>query len=188
MAKTARLKKRQSGPNSRAARRAVSPSIDLDKSITAGLRASPSKSRPSVNPKPHVLAAQSSGVTKKSKSKPMKRAQRLRQLKAMDKAESALDKLEVKVQQSVGREKVVKERRKGWEEVNAEKKKGKKNPFEELERDENSLEQEREWVNREDMDGAEDAVRLKAVGEVKEVVVPASVPLPIATVEEDELL
>jgi hypothetical protein len=117
----------------------------------------------------------------------------------MERAADNLDKLEARVQKSVGREKKVKERRKGWEDVNNEKKKKglKGNAFELLEEEENKR-QEREWVSDDEMPEVDDEsgveegdVASKEVrGEVKHVdaVVPESVPLPAATVEEDEML
>lgn len=121
----------------------------------------------------------------------------------MERAADALDKLELKRQKSVGKEKKVRERRKGWEEVNTEKREkaqgngeGKRgNAFEGLDEDEGG-DGEREWVSDEEMDLPEvggdrdedgDDVVGGAVQEL-EVVVPASVPLPQATLEEDEML
>ncbi|KAF2252156.1 hypothetical protein BU26DRAFT_252179 [Trematosphaeria pertusa] len=168
MAKTAKIKKRQSTLHSRAARRAHSPSPDSSlskplKPSTTTRSASASPPPNAADPKPHVLAAQNAGITKKSKSKPLKRAQRLRRMKGMERAADNMDKLELKVARSVGKEKKVNERRKG---------------------------KEREWVSDEEMDGVDEEVLAPDVaGEVKqlEVVVPASVPLPVAT-EEDEFL
>lgn len=101
-----------------------------------------------------------------------------------------MDKLEHKVQKSVKKEKKVVERKKGWDEVNVEKKKlglaGKKNAFEALEDDDEPG--GKEWVSDEEMPEVDDGVLLEVQGEVKMVVVPESVPLPVATVEEDELL
>jgi len=104
----------------------------------------------------------------------------------MEKGADALDKLEVKVQRSVGNEKKVRERRKGWEEVNDGKKK--KGGFEVLGDGEEDGGKEREWVSDEEMDGAADVVVPEVSGEVKEVVVlPASVPLP-PPVDGEEML
>ena len=98
-----------------------------------------------------------------------------------------MDKLAVKVAASVGREKRVKERRKGWDEVNEEKrkKKGKKevaggNVFEML--GEEGGKREREWGGDEDMDGAEGG-ELQVGGEASVPVVTAA-----AVDGEDELL
>ncbi|KAF2279946.1 uncharacterized protein EI97DRAFT_358578, partial [Westerdykella ornata] len=149
MAKTAKVKKRQATIHSRAARRAVSPSIDLDKSIKTATPDSPKQKAA----KPHVLASQNAGVSKKTKSKPLKRQQRLRHLKGLERAADNLDKLELKVQKSVAREKNVRERRKGWEEVNGERRdKKQRNPFEALEEGNfESSTREREWVSDEEM-------------------------------------
>jgi len=178
--------------HSRAARRAVSPSIDLDKKHkTVNTRTSASPPPHPASIKPHVLAAQSAGITKKQKSKPVKRAQRLRQLKGMGRAADNLDKLELKVAKSVGKEKKTKERRKGWEEVNGEKKKKNKggNVFDALSDEDSEQRKEREWVSDEEMDedGIDDRPSA-AEGEVKqlEVVAPANVPLPVEV--EDEML
>ncbi|KAF2736576.1 hypothetical protein EJ04DRAFT_575350 [Polyplosphaeria fusca] len=182
MAKTAKTKKRQTSIHSRAARRA-SPSLEIPKSS----KPTPRTTSPTAT-KPHVLAAHSSGITK-SKSKPIKRQKRLRQLKSIEKAADALDKLEVKVQRSVGNEKKGRGRKKGWDEVNEVKR---KKGFEVLgeEGEEGEEGGGREWVSDEEMDGAEAngmAVMPEVSGEVKDVVVmPANVPLPAE--QEDELL
>ncbi|KAF1957758.1 hypothetical protein CC80DRAFT_442665 [Byssothecium circinans] len=206
MAKTAKIKKKQSTLHSRAARRAVSPT---DHSLTK----SAPKTRDSVSPapdassaKPHVLAARNAGISK-SKSKPLKRAQRLRQQKGMERAEENMDKLELKRAKSFGKEKKVKQRAKAWDEVNEaglSRKKSKKgmvggDAFEGLDEEEGLRRGQRKWELDEEMedgdgdagevDAKEDAmVPTEVTGEVKEVevVVPETVPLPVA--EEDELL
>ncbi|OCL03907.1 hypothetical protein AOQ84DRAFT_442390 [Glonium stellatum] len=196
MAKTAKLKKKATTPHSRAARRAASPSLNLDKSLkTLPRPSSPTTSKPT--PKPHVLAAQPTGIAKRNpKSKPLKRQQRLRQIKGMERAADVMEKLEVKMQKSVGREKRVRERRKAWDELNGEKTGTKiNNAFSALENGGGG-----EWVSDEEMEAVEeasgeveaipDATQTNAVGEVKEVAVPESAPLPAATAteEEDEIL
>lgn len=111
----------------------------------------------------------------------------------MERAEDVIDKLESKKAKSIGREKKVRERKKGWEEVNGEKK-VKGNAFDALDDAENNERKDRDWISDEDMSevegGAADSnvAELDISGEVKELVVPESVPLPIATVEEDEML
>ncbi|KAF2189053.1 hypothetical protein K469DRAFT_564290 [Zopfia rhizophila CBS 207.26] len=187
MAKVAKYKKKQAALHSRAARRAVSPSIDLDKSLKCARADSPSNA----SAKLHIVAAQSAGITKKLKSKPLKRAQRLRQIKGMEKWADAQDKLEVRVQRSAGKEKKVRERRKAWDEVNGEKKKA-RNAFEVLE-EEGAAHRDRGWVSDEEMPEVDrglgdDGLEAEVTGEVKELVVPASVPLPVVTAEEEELL
>ncbi|MCJ1224297.1 hypothetical protein MMC12_000942 [Toensbergia leucococca] len=117
MAKTARLKKasKSTSLHSRSAKRASSPSINLDKSLTS-IKA-PAESldhRPSI-----LLIHKGAGVTKrKAKGKPLSRQQKRRHEKGVGRAEAVLDKTERKVQRSAVREKVVKERGVAWEEVN----------------------------------------------------------------------
>ncbi|CAO2655395.1 Nn.00g104590.m01.CDS01 [Neocucurbitaria sp. VM-36] len=195
MAKTAKVKKRQVTVHSRAARRAASPSIDLDKSAkpTNTTRDSASPSRPStINP--HALAAKDAGIQKKQKKGTMTRAQRLRQQKNLERAADNMDKLELKRIKSLGNEKKVKERAKGWEDVNGVSvKKSKKtaSAFEGLDdADTEENRRERGWVSDEEMDGNDLAApngsgEVKGEGKPADVVVPATVPLPV---EEDELL
>lgn len=93
--------------NSRAARRAASPSLDVDKSLTSLPRAeSPTVRRPSI-----LSDRRNSGIQKKQKQKKLSRAQRLRQQKGMDRAEAVLDQLEIKKAKSISRAKTVKDRR-----------------------------------------------------------------------------
>ena len=86
---------------------------------------------------------------------------------------------------SVGKEKVVKERAKGWEDVNGEgAKKKSKNVFGEL----GEKKGDREWVSDEDMDEEVKNGEGEVQGTGKEedaVVAPESVALPVA---EDEML
>ena len=165
MAKTAKLKKKRapSPPQvllslctpltpppevtvrSRAARRAVSPSINIG----------PIKSTPADSePKPHVLSAKKSGISKPKKSN-LKRAQRERYQKGLERGADNMDKLELKRQKSKLREKNVKERAKGWEDINGESTKRKKGAFDALavEGDDDEDEDEKAWVD-EDMDEA----------------------------------
>ena len=126
----------------------------------------------------------------------------MRQLNALERAEVVLDKLQNKVAKSVGKEKRVIERRKGWDEVNVDKRKllrKKGNAFGALE-DEGTEGREREWVSDEEMpeadggSGEDDrmvdgvAILAEVSGGVKQVIVPETIPLPDATAEEDELL
>ena len=95
--------------HSRAARRAVSPSLDVDKSIT-------SLPRPetTISVGTSALGSQhNSGVSKKKKSKQKSRAQKLRQEKGLQRAEIVMDKTEKKVSNSVQRGKRVKARKVG---------------------------------------------------------------------------
>ncbi|OJJ51090.1 hypothetical protein ASPZODRAFT_148450 [Penicilliopsis zonata CBS 506.65] len=101
--------------HSRAARRAASPSLDLDKSLTSLPRA-----EGKVVEAPAVLTERAkAGVSKKQlKPRNLSRAQKLRQQKSMDRAEAVMDQLETKVTKSVKREKTVKARRGDWEDTN----------------------------------------------------------------------
>ncbi|KAJ5713073.1 uncharacterized protein N7483_010254 [Penicillium malachiteum] len=108
------MAKSKPNANTRAARRAASPSLELDRSLRSAPRAeSPTAERPSV-----LAERRTSGIQKKQKGKKMTRAQRLRQQKGMDRAEAVLDQLEIKKAKSVGRAKSVKERSADWEALN----------------------------------------------------------------------
>ena len=90
---------------SRAARRAASPSLDLDKSITS-LKAPVGAT--DYNPK--ILGASPAGVSKNKGQKRMTRAQRLRHEKGMDRAENNVEMLQQKRVKSVAKEKRTKDR------------------------------------------------------------------------------
>ncbi|KAI9375239.1 Alb1-domain-containing protein [Aspergillus egyptiacus] len=108
-------KARTQSKHSRAARRAESPSLDLDKSLTSLPRAEKTELY-----RESILADRANaGVSKKqSKPKAKSRAQRLRQQKGMDRAEATLDRLEKKVAKSENRAKTVKSRRADWNDLN----------------------------------------------------------------------
>lgn len=93
MAKAPQVKVKRKGVSvhSRAARRAGSPSLNLDKSITAV------KARSEKEDKPKFLGAQNGGINKKKKAKPMTRQQRLRHEKGLERADVNVSKLEKKV-------------------------------------------------------------------------------------------
>lgn len=171
--------------HSRAARRAASPSLNLDKSAKPShtTRDSTSPSRPT-KMNPHALAAKDAGIIKKQKKSNLTRGQRLRQQKGLERAADNMDKLEIKRLKSLGKGKVVKERAKGWEDINEEglkKKKGKSgNAFDEL--DEQETKKDREWVSDEEMD---ESAPVAGEGKDVEAVVAESVPV---AVEEDEML
>jgi hypothetical protein len=184
--------------HSRAARRAASPSLNLDKASAKPAhttRDSASPSRPSqVNP--HALAAKDGGIRKKQNKGNMTRAQRLRHQKGLERAEENSEKLALKRAKSRGKEQKIKERAKGWEDVNGDgtKKSKKEVALDELK--EEAKRREREWVSDEEMDdeeaGAQNGVAVEPqAGDIKgenkqvESAVPASVPL---AVEEDEML
>lgn len=93
--------------NTRAARRATSPSVNVDKSLTSLPRAeSPTAQRPSV-----LADRASAGVQKRQKQKRQTRSQRLRQEKGMDRAEAVLDQMEIKKNKSLDRARNIKTRR-----------------------------------------------------------------------------
>ena len=91
---------------SRAARRGTSPSIDTDKTLKA---VEPPVE--TVQLQTNVLGLRNGGITKKKTQKPMSRQQRLRQQKALERADRNIDKLDRKVATSVQKEKRVKARR-----------------------------------------------------------------------------
>ncbi|KAL2845556.1 Alb1-domain-containing protein [Aspergillus pseudodeflectus] len=101
--------------HSRAARRAASPSVDLDKSLASLPRAEKTELH-----RESILSDRANaGVSKKqSKPKAKSRAQRLRQQKGMERAEAVLDQQEIKLAKSNNRAKVVKNRRADWSDLN----------------------------------------------------------------------
>ncbi|RAK95259.1 Alb1 domain-containing protein [Aspergillus ibericus CBS 121593] len=108
-------KSRPQSKHSRAARRAASPSLEVDKSITSLPRAQET----TVQRESILSERANAGITKKqSKSKAKTRAQRLRQQKGVERAEAVVDQMEKKVTKSVGRAKAVKARRADWEDLN----------------------------------------------------------------------
>ncbi|MCJ1401009.1 hypothetical protein MMC11_004221 [Xylographa trunciseda] len=132
MAKTAKLKKnnKSQSVHSRAAKRASSPSINLDKSLKDVKPPSTgSASHPSV-----LSVHHGAGITKrKGKGKSLSRQQRLRQEKGIERAEAVLDKKEKKVERNAIKGKAVKERSSAWDELNGKvhDKKAKPKPKEE---------------------------------------------------------
>ncbi|RHZ68031.1 hypothetical protein CDV55_101061 [Aspergillus turcosus] len=107
-------KARPKSIHSRAARRAASPSLDVDKSLTSLPRA-----ENTVIQRDSVLNERANaGVSKKSKAKAKTRTQRLRQQKGMERAEIVYSRLEKKVAKSVSRAKNVKARKSDWEALN----------------------------------------------------------------------
>ncbi|KAL4782248.1 Alb1-domain-containing protein [Aspergillus varians] len=100
---------------SRASRRAASPSLDLDKSLTSLPRAEDTPIG-----RESILADRgNAGVSKKQpKPKAKTRAQRMRQQKGMDKAEALVDQLEIKLAKSKNRARTVQSRAAEWNELN----------------------------------------------------------------------
>ncbi|TKA79499.1 hypothetical protein B0A55_02441 [Friedmanniomyces simplex] len=110
MAKTPKVKKREVSFRSRAARRGASPPAK-------DVAVKPSSKETEY--KPWLHNAQNAGITKKQKAKPLKRQQKVRQQRAMEKADAVVDKLERKVADSKARSKRIQSRAKAWEELNA---------------------------------------------------------------------
>ncbi|MCJ1313952.1 hypothetical protein MMC25_007632 [Agyrium rufum] len=112
-----RASKRQPPPpdSSLVKEKGTSNANDIDDDVSIKTK---TKTRPLSHPlalAPHA----NNGITKKkSKGKPLSRQQRLRLEKGLERAEVNLDKLESKVERSLGRNKRVKDRSGGWEEVN----------------------------------------------------------------------
>ncbi|KAK0332814.1 hypothetical protein LTR91_008356 [Friedmanniomyces endolithicus] len=110
MAKTPKVKKREVSFRSRAARRGASPPAK-DSAVKPSAK--------ETDYKPWLHNAQNAGITKKQKAKPLKRQQKVRQQRAMEKADAVVDKLERKVADSKARSKRIQSRAKAWEELNA---------------------------------------------------------------------
>ncbi|KAF2398622.1 hypothetical protein EJ06DRAFT_583300 [Trichodelitschia bisporula] len=114
MAKAMKSNSKKKGPappsvHSRAARRAESPSLNTDKSLKT-------VTPPSSKPRAPVFN-NDSGI-KKKKAKALKRQQKVRQQKLMERADIVNEQLVAKVQKSIGRFKTVKGRSKDWEDLN----------------------------------------------------------------------
>ncbi|CAL5870859.1 uncharacterized protein PFLUO_LOCUS5100 [Penicillium psychrofluorescens] len=108
-------KNRPLSQHSRAARRAASPSLDLDKSLRTLPRAeSPTGQHSSV-----LSERANSGVQKRQKKgKNVSKAQRLRQQKGLERAEAVVDQMQVKLAKSANRQKTINSRRADWEDTN----------------------------------------------------------------------
>lgn len=175
---------------SRAAKRASSPGIDLDKSLKDLKPPQDVKKQ-----RPSVLAIhQGAGVTKKKngrKSVLSAKAKR-RQEKGMDRAEAVMDKTEIKVQKSKGRARTVQERAKDWNELN------KKILAQKAKEEALALEKEKEkenWVDEEgdDVEDMEAEETSPAEAETEAMVtetmdaktIAESVPLPQPDDEEE---
>ncbi|KAH6724322.1 Alb1-domain-containing protein [Leptodontidium sp. MPI-SDFR-AT-0119] len=183
MAKTAPTKKKGvTSVHSRAAKRASSPGIDLDKSLK-DLKPPPTTK----NQRASVLAIhQGAGISKKSKNgrkSVLSAKAKRRQEKGLDRAEAVIDKKEIKIEKSKDRARTVQERAKNWEELNK-KMLAKKEREEAL-----ALEKEKEnadWQDAEEMEDVdqEDAPIIKHT-DMEDVEAAKSVPLPA---DEDEIL
>ncbi|KKY23513.1 putative oxoglutarate iron-dependent oxygenase [Diplodia seriata] len=119
----AKSKTKQPSLHSRAARRAEEP---VDKSLQTLTDASAlPKQKPKIGAS--TLAAHDAGISKKQKQKRLTHQQRVRQERAMERADANYDKHERKVEESKRRGRKVQERRKEWEALNGDAKS--KNPF-----------------------------------------------------------
>lgn len=114
MAKAAKAKKQDMSKHSRAARRAE----PVESLVSDASTIKPT--RPKVTAS--VLASQNAGISKKQKQKRMTHQQRVRQERALERADANMDKLERKVEKSKKRGRTVEERRKDWETLNGDKK------------------------------------------------------------------
>ena len=129
---------------------------------------------------------QNAGIQKKQKKGTMTRAQRLRHQKGLERAGEILDKRQVKVVKSIGKQENIKNRAQGWEDVNGDGKKKKKKT---KAVDEEEVKNDGGWVDDEEMDETVAAVPEATVvedGEAAKVQdAAAGTSLPV---EEDELL
>ncbi|OXV08513.1 hypothetical protein Egran_03724 [Elaphomyces granulatus] len=117
MTKTAKLKTnaKSKSRHSRAARREVSPSVDLDKSLTS----LPRPERGIAKPTSFFSSHANAGVLKKRlKPRAASRTQRLRQQRGMERAEIVTDQMEKKIAKCFGKAKTVKVRKAAWEDLN----------------------------------------------------------------------
>jgi hypothetical protein len=167
--------------HSRAAKRASSPGIDLDKSLK-DLKPPETKTQ-----RPSVLAIhQGAGISKKSKNgrKTMLSAKaKRRQEKGMDRAEAVMDKKEKKVEKSKGKARTVQERAKAWDELN-------KRILAKKAREEAFAFEKENWVDEGEGDGMQD-IEVEDVPAAETTVpdaVPESIPLPEPAEDEDEIL
>jgi hypothetical protein len=183
--------------HSRAARRAASPSIDVDKSVK-----SVRPPQESINERPAVLAAhRGGGVAKKTRKQGRKSVlstkMRRRQEKSMERAEAVSERTAVRIAKSKGQARSLHTRRKPWEEVNTQfqeaGKKTRKRPGDRAAEDAAVeafyAETDEVMDDEEEKEGeqAKLAARVAAV-QVSEVSAQlASVPLP-APPDEEEIL
>ncbi|PVH79139.1 hypothetical protein DL98DRAFT_461337 [Cadophora sp. DSE1049] len=186
MAKTAPPKKKGvTSAHSRAAKRASSPGIDLDKSLK-DLKPPPATK----NQRASVLAIhQGAGISKKSKNgrkSVLSAKAKRRQEKGLDRAEAVIDKKEIKIEKSKDRARTVQERAKNWEELN------KKMLAKKAREVALALEKEKEngdWQDAEEME-EDDQVKAAPAPEntaMEDVETENSIPLP-ADEDEDEIL
>ncbi|CAL3966437.1 hypothetical protein PZA11_003092 [Diplocarpon coronariae] len=191
MAKTAPPKKKGvTSIHSRAAKRASSPSIDLDKSLKDLKPPQATKTK-----QPSILAIhQGAGISRKSKNgrKAVLSAKaKKRQEKVMDRAEAVINKKEIKIEKSKDRARIVQDRAKNWEDLN-------KKMLEQKAREKAAaLEKERETEREKDREGWEDDEEMEEAVQVEEA--PTAVlkvaknfqaadSTPLLSEAEDEIL
>jgi hypothetical protein len=172
--------------HSRAAKRASSPGIDLDKSLKDVKPPETKTQRPSV-----LAIHQGAGITKKSKNgrkSVLSAKAKRRQEKGMDRAEAVMDKKEKKVEKSKGKARTVQERAKAWDDLNkkilAKKAREEALVLEKLEKE--------NWVDEDGVEGETmEDVEVGDAPAAEPVVsgaVPESIPLPGPTEDEEEIL
>ncbi|CZR56974.1 uncharacterized protein PAC_06863 [Phialocephala subalpina] len=178
MGKTAPIKKKGgTSVHSRAAKRASSPGIDLDKSLKDLKPPQDTKKQ-----RPSVLAIhQGAGVTKKKNGRKtvLSAKAKRRQERGMDRAEAVMDKTEKKVLKSKGKARTVQERAKNWEELN-------KNMLAQKAKDEVLTLEKENWVD-EDGEDEEDMEDAPATETMTAETIAQSIPLPEPGEEEEEL-
>jgi hypothetical protein len=173
--------------HSRAAKRASSPGIDLDKSIKDAKPPREPKERASV-----LAVHQGAGVTKKSKNgrkSVLSTKAKRRQEKGLDRAEAVMDKKETKIEKSRGKARTVQERAKNWDDLNR-KMLAKKAMDEAL-----ALEKENEIWEDEEAESIQEDIEVEdaptdalAADAVAAEVLAQSIPLPEPMEDEEEIL
>ncbi|KAH7318122.1 Alb1-domain-containing protein [Stachybotrys elegans] len=174
-------KKREPSKHSRAARRATSPGIDTDKSLKDFKPPSRNTARPSV-----LAVQQSAGIHKKARrGRQMSAKAKRRHEKGIEMGEAILERTGKKLQRSLGRERLGKERRKAWDAIN----KDVEEEVGDVEGDSDGVAAaEKDWETDEDMDAGKDSEPAKKVAEAA----PEPAPEPEATkphiYDDDEIL
>lgn len=145
----------------------------------------------------HIFSGAHNAGIKKKKSKPLKRNQKIRQQKGIERADIVKEQLDSKLKKSLGKLKNVKERAKPWEalnpklEVRGEERRTANVKFDALVLNDNMVEGEvqGEWED-EDEDGMlEDRSAVPKPGEFLALPVhPSAAEIPLPAEEEDEIL
>ncbi|EHK42187.1 hypothetical protein TRIATDRAFT_126865 [Trichoderma atroviride IMI 206040] len=181
MAKTQKI---APSKRSRAARRATSPSINIDKSLKNATLPASSSSTSAAVPRPSVLAARhNAGVTKKvRRGRAVSAKGRRRQEKGLEMAEAVVERMSKKLEKSFSKARVVQTRAKKWDDINKDVLKSKENAFAVLMQDgDEEDKEEREWETDEEMDG-ENAVKSAAAA------VQPTAAAPMLDDDDDEIL